>query len=160
MKKIEMLIECPSCEGTGVYVGMAERAGAAVVCTKCKGTGEYLFTYTYNDFTGRKTREDVQRVYLSGYGYVIAPEVVNYKGAGEIDMSLEGVSYDEFLKGKMPQHIKKLGCPMMADQGACHNIEGFTDRCNSFNDGWLSYIPRGANRPNAATCWKLFEEGK
>jgi len=32
--------ECSACKGTGLYVGMAEREGAAVVCSRCKGTGK------------------------------------------------------------------------------------------------------------------------
>lgn len=30
MKTIEMEVQCPSCSGTGVYVGMAERSGTAI----------------------------------------------------------------------------------------------------------------------------------
>ena len=41
MKKIEMDIECPTCEGPGVYVGVLEREGAAVICNKCNGTERF-----------------------------------------------------------------------------------------------------------------------
>ena len=37
---IEFDCECESCKGTGLYVGMAEREGSAVVCHTCKGTGK------------------------------------------------------------------------------------------------------------------------
>ena len=59
MKEIQ--IECPSCKGTGLYVGVCERDGCAVVCTQCKGKG--YTTYRYNDFTGRKIREGIKRVF-------------------------------------------------------------------------------------------------
>ena len=38
MKTIDMMIECPSCKGTGVYSGMGENKNVAVVCYKSKGT--------------------------------------------------------------------------------------------------------------------------
>lgn len=37
---IKIECECNACKGTGLYVGMAERDGAAVVCYTCKGTGK------------------------------------------------------------------------------------------------------------------------
>lgn len=160
MAKIELYIECRSCNGTGVYIGMAERDGAAVVCRTCKGAGKEHFVLEYTEFTGRKLREDVKRVYLSGHGYVIAPRQLDVDGIGRVDLGAEGVSYDEFLSGKLPTHIKALGCPMMADQLACHAVKGFTDKCHYLNGGWLSYIPRCANRANMAECWGRFEEAR
>ena len=35
MKEIQ--IECPACHGTGLYQGMCEQDGCAVVCTECGG---------------------------------------------------------------------------------------------------------------------------
>jgi len=46
MEKIEMDIECPSCNGTGLYCGMGEKEGVAVVCCKCQGSGKYHYVYT------------------------------------------------------------------------------------------------------------------
>lgn len=130
-----MVIECKSCEGTGVYVGMAERNGAAVICTTCNGTGKYNYKFEYNEFTGLKTRENVTRVYKSGYGYVISPTQITFEKHGEIDMSKEGVSYEEFLSGKTPNHIKQLICPMVANQSACHDIKSFVDECERLHGG-------------------------
>jgi len=62
---------CPSCKGTGLYVGMAERDGAAVVCRTCKGTGCEHFKVTYEPFVARKPRTDVKRVYRTNPGIVI-----------------------------------------------------------------------------------------
>lgn len=157
MKKIEMLIECPACEGTGVYSGIGESKDCAVVCYNCGGSGKYNYSYSYNEFTGRKTREGINRVYLNGYGYKIGTGKINFSGVGEIDMDKEGVSYEEFLDGKMPWHIKKLVCPMLADQGACHKIDGFVDRCNSFNDGWLGNIRECKNKDNKSECWEILK---
>ena len=135
-KKIEMEIECPSCDGTGIYKGMAEVDGTGVICNSCKGTGAIIYSYSYKDFTGKRMRYDIKRVYLNGCGYKLGLGIINYTNIGNIDMDKEGVSYSEFLDGKMPTHIKKLGCPMSTDQGACHKIKGFTDECNRLNGGY------------------------
>jgi len=99
MKTIEMEIQCKACHGTGVYVVMAERDGAAVVCSNCGGTGKYQYRFDYEEFTGRKTRQGVTRVYKQGYGFVIAPKELTFEGCGVVDMAKEGVSYEDFLSG-------------------------------------------------------------
>ena len=152
MKTID--ISCPSCQGTGVYVGMSERHGAAVVCYKCDGTGKT--EYHYEEFTKRKVREDVTRVYKSSYGYVIAPKELEFKNYGGIDMRKEGVSYEEFLNGDTPKHIEKLGCPMMADQGACHSKDGFIDECFSCGLMYGGSITNCKHQKYKAECWERF----
>ena len=62
MKEIRMIIQCPFCSGTGVYVGLGEGEGTAVVCSTCKGRGWYEYVYNYNEFSGRKHKGDVNRV--------------------------------------------------------------------------------------------------
>jgi len=133
MGTIDMIIECPACEGTGVYSGVAERKNTAVICNRCDGTGKYHYVFTYNKFTGRKEKHDIDRVYLKNYGYVLSTGKINFDGIGEIDMNKEGVSYQEFLDGKRPEHIRKFGCPMLIDQSACHKIKGFIDKCCDLN---------------------------
>lgn len=155
-KKIEMDIMCPACDGTGVYSGMGEAINVAVICYKCEGTGKFHYVYEYEDFIERKIRKGIDRVYLKGYGYKIGTGKINFDKIGEIDMDEEGISYAEFLNGKMPTHIKKLACPMLADQGACHNIKGFVDKCEKLNGGWFSHIPSCKNRRNSDECWERF----
>jgi len=162
MKKIEMDIQRQSCKGTGVYVGRAERDGAAIVCYKCKGTGKVHYEFEYEEFTGLKERDGVERVYKGGYGFAIAPRKLDFDGIGTVDMQKEGVSYDEFKKGKMPEHIKQLACPMLADQGACQKIKGFLKECERI-DGkslWGRGILSCKNQSNKLDCWKRFEEVK
>jgi hypothetical protein len=161
MPNFEKLIECPACRGAGVYVGMAERGGAALVCYKCKGTGAYQLKIEYEEFTGRKERPGVKRVYLSGYGYVIAPKKLDIRNIGEVDLSLEGVRYEDFINGKTPEHIETLACPMLADQSACHAIKGFTDGCEKLHGGTLLGLRLTSCNyyPNRSECWKRFREG-
>ena len=159
MKKIEMVIQCQSCKGTGVYVGMAERGGAAVVCHTCRGTGKYNYKFEYEEFTELKEKDGVKRVYKQSYGYVIAPGKLDFKKIGEIDMDYEGVSYKSFRSGKMPEHIKSLACPMLADQGACHSIKGFVGECENLDGAGLlgRQLSRCNNQPKKLACWQRFE---
>jgi len=147
-------IECPSCNGTGVYSGIGEDKGVAVICHTCKGEGHT--TYSYTEFTGRKVDDSIKRVYLSGYGYKIGLGTINFNGIGKIDMYKEGVSYQDFLKGDRPKHIETLVCPMLADQGNCHDKEGFTTECNILNDGWISNITKCKMQPNKAESLGAF----
>lgn len=154
-KKIELDIQCKECKGTGVYIGMGERDGAAVVCHRCDGTGKYHYAFEYKDFGGRIKRRGVKRVYKSGYGYCLAPKKIKFQRVGEIDLAQEGVSYDEFWEGKHPQHIRKMACPMLADQGACHEMKGFTATCGCCAGRLITECPQYADR---ARCWERFDK--
>lgn len=151
---IELEVECSSGGGTGVYSGMGERDGASVVCYHCKGTGKSSIRYT--PFTGKKKAEGVERVYLKNYGYCLAPREIDFQEIGKIDMSKEGVSYEDFLSGKMPEHIKQMGCPLIADQGACHSKKGFIEGCEK-HGMLLGYtITACKNQCNKMECWDRF----
>ena len=62
---------CESCHGTGLYVGMAERDGAAVVCHTCGGTGCHHFVHEYEPFKHRANPPRVKRVFQVNPGIVI-----------------------------------------------------------------------------------------
>lgn len=83
--------ECKSCQGTGLYRGMAEPEGVAVVCLQCKGTGCVEIEIDYIPFTERKRRNDVEKVYLSRGSFILSCGPTG-----------ESVTYDEFMNGKMP----------------------------------------------------------
>jgi hypothetical protein len=160
MNKIELEIECQSCGGTGVYSGMGEGKGAGVVCYVCEGTGAYDYVFEYSDFHGKNRKDGIDRVYKRNMGYMLSTGAINFKGVGEIDMDKEGVSYDDFFDGKMPEHIKQLGCPMRADQGECHDIEGFVDECNNMGLEFGGIITDCKNYPKKHECWTRFGWGK
>ena len=158
METIEMVVECPWCKSTGLYSGIGESDNIGVVCYHCNGTGAYNYSYSYNKFVKRKIKDGIKRVYLKGTQHKLGLGKINFDGVGEIDMDKEGVSYQEFLDGKKPTHIKQLECPLLADQDACHEIEGFVDKCNEYNGGWINFIPKCKNQPNKHECWERFED--
>ena len=88
-KKATVKAECHACQGTGLYRGMAEKPGIAVVCLACKGTGCREFEYI--PFTSRNVRHDVKEVCLSRGTFILS--------CGPVGTS---VTYAEFLGGKMP----------------------------------------------------------
>lgn len=161
MKKIEMSVECEACNGTGVYSGIGESDGAGVVCYECAGTGLRKYDFEYKEFTGRKTRDDIKRVYKRNYGYKIGLGKVAFGGdIGEVNMDTEGVSYEEFLAGAMPDDIRAMACPMLADIGACEQIDGFIDICEDEHGLYIgTRITECPNRCNKIECWKRFDEG-
>lgn len=61
--------ECGSCRGTGLYSGMGESEGAAIVCHHCKGLGFRVSEFI--EFTGRKELPNVVRVYQANPGIKI-----------------------------------------------------------------------------------------
>jgi len=71
MAKFEVDAECNACDGTGLYVGLAERDGAAIVCQRCKGTGKEHILIQYKPFVKRKKRSGIVRVFDVNTGYVI-----------------------------------------------------------------------------------------
>ena len=146
---ITIKIECPSCKGTGLYKGAAEKGGAAVVCRTCGGTGET--TYSYNEFTGRRMRQDVTRVYQSVSNYIITDKNVFRIDGKEIRFSKYGCTYEEWLQGVVPEHIKDLYCPCMAYREKCN-----LDRCRDKHE-WGDFIPDCRLYEDKLTCWELFD---
>jgi len=105
--EISLEIECKSCNGTGLYVGTAEREGSAVICTTCEGTGCQDYNFGYTLFIERKIRNDVRRVFKRSCGYVHSAD--DQKG---IEFSKGGVLYADWIAGKVPKPIKSLYCPL------------------------------------------------
>lgn len=87
---MEVKSVCRPCGGTGLYRGMSEPTGVAVVCLECGGTG--CKTIRYEPFQARARRNDVRTVWLSR-GCLIATGVGPTGGS---------ISYEDFLAGKMP----------------------------------------------------------
>lgn len=157
-KKVSIKAFCTSCGGTGVYQGMGERDGAYVICSHCKGTG--CITVSYEPFTERRFQPKCKKVYKTGCGYVITDHDVTTRDGKLLEFSKAGVTYEEWLEGKEPKHMEFLGCPMLADQGACHSKEGFVDQCCKNHGGYFNLITECKYQPYKAQCWKRFYETK
>lgn len=129
--------ECSACNGTGLYIGLAERSGAAVVCKKCKGTGCHVHSFEYIPFEGKKEpNKEIKRVYQTNPGIVI----------GTIDglIKLEdfgGISVEEWQSGKEfspGTEDRKHTCPCWFYQNADYNKKPNWKECNSFNGSFSS----------------------
>lgn len=93
---IEFDEQCKSCQGTGLYVGMAKRDGVAVVCHTCKGTGCHHVKIEYDDFEGRRERNGVKHVVEYNPGFVIGE-------SKEKQLKLQdfgGMSYRDWFSGR------------------------------------------------------------
>jgi len=117
VKIIEIDEKCKTCEGTGLYVGIAERDGFAVVCHVCKGTGCHHFKYEYEDFEHRSMRPDVKQVLEINCGIVA--------GVGKDKQytlsSFGGMSYQDWLHGKLfavGMEMRNFVCPAWWYQSA------------------------------------------
>lgn len=87
--------KCRSCDGTGLYSGICEAKGEAVICSTCQGTGCERITYT--PFTKRRGMRGIKRVRWS---------------RGMLAMSGWGgqgpwIYYHEFAAGKFPLAPKR-----------------------------------------------------
>jgi len=131
---IEFDCECESCKGTGLYVGMAEREGSAVVCHTCKGTGKTHRKITYRDFEGRKKEPGVQRVVQANPGIVVGRGKTQ-DGKREYELSdFGGMPYSQWLEGvPFPKgsEMRKFTCPCWWYQSADYKKKPKWDWCSN-----------------------------
>ncbi len=88
-KKI-LKAECTSCDGTGLYRGMCEAEGEAVICLTCNGTG--CEDIRYIPFKKRIPIKGVRTVRMSRGSFLAS-------GVGGVGSS---ITYKEFKSGVMP----------------------------------------------------------
>ena len=150
--KIEHDEVCHSCSGTGLYVGLAERDGAAVVCHKCDGTGCFHFVHEYTPFKERIGRSDVKRVFETNPGICIGTGK-----DGRFNLSdFGGMPFSEWESGKVfPSRSENRGftCPAWWYQSADYKKKPGWDECISCGSfsGCKSF-------PTKAECWKRFDK--
>lgn len=63
-----MKVECPSCNGTGLYQGFMERMDEAVICTSCNGTGAKDLVFTR--FSVRRRKNGILKI-RAGSGTIL-----------------------------------------------------------------------------------------
>jgi hypothetical protein len=106
--RIEYDCKCQSCNGTGIYVGMAEHDGFGVVCNSCKGTGCTHRVIEYDDFDGLKKIDNVKQVVQCNPGFCLGVnEKYTYKSFG-------GMSYEDWWSGKKfmtGSEMRQFVCP-------------------------------------------------
>jgi len=151
---VKALIQCESCRGTGLYVGMGERDGAAIQCHRCKGKGSYVYERIFTHFTGRKPHKDkIERVYLTNPGYGIG------KHGKDKTFRLEefgGISFGDWLAGKgfpLGSEMRRNTCPAWWTQSAgckweskkCLGVGAFSS-CKHY--------------PDRDTCWAEYDKEK
>jgi hypothetical protein len=139
--------QCNLCGGSGLYVGMAERHGDAVVCGQCKGTG--LYTIKYIPFNGRKEpRSRVLRVLQANPGIISAPGVTS-----------GGVTLAEWVAD--PSSAKQRGkemrshtCPKWWYQSVDYSKGPEWKECDESLGRTFSRCPSFARK---SECWARFD---
>ena len=149
MNKIEFDEVCPSCKGTGLYVGIGERNGAAVVCHICGGTGCHHFVHEYEDFEKRSPKPGVKRVYRVNPGICI--------GEGN-RCRLEdfgGMPYRDW-DGGLPFPVwsedRAHTCPAWWYQAADYDKKPHWKEC-----GWGSFS-HCEHFPDKSACWERWDK--
>ena len=151
---IEFDQECKSCKGTGLYVGIAERDGAAVVCNVCKGKGCHHVKIEYDDFLERNTHENVEQVYECNPGVVIG------KGERGDKFKLSdfgGMPYSNWLSGvsfSPGMENRKFTCPVWWYQNADYSKKPNWIECVGAGSTF-SKCPHFAEKDK---CWERWDK--
>jgi len=149
--RFEVDAQCGACDGTGLYVGMAERDGAAVVCHSCKGTGKVRRVFEWKDFTERKPRAGVLWVIERNPGISVGADK-----DGEFALSdFGGMSYSEWRGGHAfpaGSEMRKFVCPAWWYQSVDYSKKPHWDEC--IGCGSFSGCKQFGNK---AACWEKWD---
>ena len=153
--KIELDEVCKSCNGTGLYVGMAEHDGAAVVCHTCKGTGCHHFVYEYENFKTRlPPSSTILQVYQCNPGIVIG------RGPGFTLADFGGMTFAQWAAGMQfgpGTENRKYTCPAWWYQTADCKKRPKWEECEA-SLGWsFSKCPYFVNKDE---CWERWDNEK
>ena len=147
-KVIEWVQRCLGCDGTGLYIGRAERDGVAVVCRECRGTGKRECRIEYEEFVGRERRPNVERVVQVNPGVRM----------GEVNGStawVGGMTYEDWLAGKpfVPgMEMREHTCPAEWYQSANYALKPQWDWCSGF---WG--FPNCRHFVTKSFCWRQWD---
>lgn len=153
--KIEYDCQCESCKGSGVYVGIAERDGWAVVCHTCKGTGKRHGILEYDDFTKKHIRTDVKQVLQVNPGIVVGVG----KGHEYNQASFGGIPYSDWLKGcpfDKGSEMRIFTCPAWWYQSADYAKKPDWKECRDTLGSSFSSCKHFAGKEY---CWQRCDEG-
>lgn len=142
--KIELNEKCKSCDGTGLYKGMAERDGFAVVCHQCEGTGKYHFIHNYEEFEGRQERSNVHTVVQTNPGIVLGG-----------NHNFGGMPYKNWLDGKEFEEgmeMREYVCPCWWYQSADYKKKPEWKECG------FGAFSACKHFDNKAACWERWDK--
>lgn len=154
--KLEIDRECESCKGTGLYLGMAERDGSAVVCHTCKGEGHYEETIRWTEFKRLKGQKGVRRVFAAARGICIGEGTVEGRKLRLEDFG--GLDYDLWLalknKTKFPEgtEMRQFTCPAWFWQTVDSDKKPDWKECQHF--GSFSKCPHFVIKNS---CWEKYD---
>lgn len=150
-KVIEFGYACKACEATGLYVGMAERDGAAVVCHNCDGSGRAVHRFEYEDFTKRAKRKDVKRVFQTNPGIGIG---TGKNGEFKLE-DFGGMAYADWLESKPfvdGMENRRFTCPAWWYQSADYKRKPNWKECEG---GSFSSCSKFCDK---AKCWERWDK--
>ena len=105
MDRVTVPVECTKCHGTGLYSGMREKGGLAVVCLRCDGEGHQPMTY--RPFLGRREPStDVTHVLDYNLGVDLTPEL-----AADWVLPVSEWTDREALRNKGRDFVEQNQCP-------------------------------------------------
>ena len=142
--------ECKACRSTGLYVGMAEKDGAAIVCHSCKGTGMTTQSIEYDDFEGRKFKKGVKWVYECNPGIGVG------EGNGHSFKDFGGMCHEDWEKGhNFPSKSENRAytCPAWWYQSVDYKKKPDWDSCGI--GGRFSDCHRSNDKQK---CWDRWDE--
>ena len=150
MNTFEYDCMCESCNGSGLYIGMAEKDGAAIVCHSCKGEGHKHVVIRYRSPETRKRNMHAKRVYAANPGIGMG------EGNGYTLEDFGGMPYQDWLDGKpFPKESenRKHTCPVWWYQCADYKKKPDWETCSlgvSFS--------RCKHFDNKAACWARWDK--
>lgn len=151
MKEFRVKEVCRSCSGTGLFSGMGEGPGVAVVCHTCNGTGCHEFTHSYEEFVERKERSGIKWVIETNPGIGIGENAfIKYKDFG-------GMSYDDWKNGRkfvQGMEMRNYTCPAWWYQSANYKLKPDWDECMSSLGGYISNCKFFKDKEK---CWVRFD---
>jgi hypothetical protein len=148
---VEYDCECETCGGTGLYVGMGERDGFAVVCNCCDGTGKRHVKIEYKDFEKRKKRKGIVRVLETNPGIGVGLG----KNREYSEDSFGGISYKDWLNGKKfvrGTEMRRFVCPCQWYQNADYDKKPEWDECIACGS-----FSACKHFPNKSKCWERID---
>ncbi len=148
-RRFETEAKCEDCKGTGLYVGLAERDGMAVVCHTCKGTGCRKIIVNYEDFEGRKERKGIKRVIETNVGIITGEKD---------DLKLDhfgGMPYEDWKNGKIfppKSEMRNFVCPAWWYQSANYDLKPNWEECIGWGtfSGCKCFLTK-------EKCWTKFD---